>query len=298
MMRCQGNGKISLSRKGGITVRGLCMFRINKPKSNAASAFGMLELIFHGAVRAVRKGHRNAMVGLLMNIFQTVLLILVFWVMGTYLGIMRNAIHGANFVLYIMSGIFMFMTHTKAIGAVARAEGPTSAMMMHAPMNTIVAIASSALSELYLQTLSAAVVLYVYHAAFTPITIHDPVGMMAMFLLAWASGVAIGMIFKAATPWQPEFFGIAASIYSRMNMIASGKMFLVNQMPPNIRNFFDWNPLFHTIDQGRGYVFLNYGPKFTSIEYPLKVLAICVMLGLMGEFYTRKHASVSWGAGK
>jgi ABC-type polysaccharide/polyol phosphate export permease len=298
MIRCQGNGKISLPRNGGTTVRGHPMFRVNRPQTNTASAFGMLELIFHGAVRAVRKGHRNAIVGLLLNIFQTVVLILVFWIMGTYLGIMRNAIHGSNFVLYIMSGVFMFMTHTQAIGAVSRAEGPTSAMMMHAPMNTIVAIASAALSQLYLQTLSAAVVLYVYHAAFTPITIHDPVGMMAMFLLAWASGVAIGMIFKAATPWQPEFFGVATSIYSRMNMIASGKMFLANQMPTKTRNFFDWNPLFHTIDQTRGFVFLNYAPRYTSIDYAVKIMLICMLIGLMGEFYTRKHASISWGAGK
>jgi ABC-type polysaccharide/polyol phosphate export permease len=274
------------------------MFQVTRPKSHATSALGMLELIFHGAVRAVRKGNRNAIVGLLMNILQTVILIMVFWVMGTFLGIMQNAIHGANFVLYIMSGVFMFMTHTKALGAVAKAEGPTSAMMMHAPMNTIVAISSSALSELYLQTLSAAVVLYVYHAAFTPITIHDPVGMMAMFLLAWASGVAIGMIFKAATPWQPAFFGIATALYARANMIASGKMFLANQMPPKTRNFFDWNPLFHTIDQGRGYVFLNYMPRHTTIEYPVRIMLICLLIGLMGEFYTRKYASISWSAGK
>jgi ABC-type polysaccharide/polyol phosphate export permease len=298
MMRHQGNGKISMPRKGDRAARGYLMFVVNRPRSQTTSALGMLELIFHGAVRSVRKGHRNAIFGLLLNILQTVLLILAFWVMGTYLGIMRNAIHGSNFVLYIMSGIFMFMTHVKAIGSVSRAEGPTSAMMMHAPMNTIVAIASSALSELYLQTLSAAVVLYVYHAAFTPITIHDPVGMMAMFILAWASGVAIGMIFKAATPWQPDFFGIATGLYSRINMIASGKMFLANQMPPKIRNFFDWNPLFHTIDQGRGFVFLNYQPRYTSIDYPIKIMVICMIIGLMGEFYTRKHASISWSAGK
>jgi ABC-type polysaccharide/polyol phosphate export permease len=298
MIRRQGNGKISLSGNGGITAQGHPMFRDNRPRTNTTTALGMLELVFHGAVRAVRKSHRNAIVGLLMNIFQTVVLILFFWLLGTYLGVMRNAIHGANFVLYIMSGVFMFMTHIQAISAVSRAEGPTSAMMMHAPMNTIVAIASSALSQLYLQTLSAAVVLYVYHAAFTPITIHDPVGMMAMFLLAWGSGVAIGMIFRAATPWQPEFFGVATSIYARMNMIASGKMFLANQMSPKFRNFFDWNPLFHTIDQTRGFVFLNYGPRYTSIDYPVKVMLICMLIGLMGEFYTRKHASISWGAGK
>ncbi len=274
------------------------MFRVTRPRSTTRTALAMCELIFHGAVRAVRKSHGNAMFGLLMNIFQTVILILFFWFMGTFLGVMRNAIHGANFVVYIMSGIFMFMTHVKAIGAVAGAEGPTSAMMMHAPMNTIVAIASAALSQLYLQTLSAAVVLYVYHAAFTPITILDPVGMMGIFLLSWASGVAIGMIFKAVTPWQPDFFGIACGLYTRINMLASGKMFLVNTLPPKTRNFFDWNPLFHTIDQGRGYIFLNYTPRYTSIEYPLKVVAVCMLIGLMGEFYTRKHASASWGAGK
>ncbi len=274
------------------------MFRVNRPKTHTSTTFDMLELIFHAAVRAVRKGHRNALGGLLMNILQTVILILVFWFMGTYLGMMRNAIHGGNFVVYIMSGIFLFMTHTKAIGAVAKAEGPTSAMMLHAPMNTIVSIASSALSELYLQTLSAAVVLYVYHAAFTPITIDDPAGTMAMFLLAWGSGVAIGMIFKAITPWAPDFFGVFISVYSRANMIASGKMFVANSLPPHIRQYFDWNPLFHAIDQSRGYVFLNYDPRYTTIGYPIKVMCVCLLIGLMAEFYTRKHASVSWGAGR
>ena len=274
------------------------MFRIVRPKTNTRTTLDMLELIFHSAVRAVRKGHRNALGGLLMNILQTVILISVFWFMGAFLGMMRSTIHGANFVLYIMTGIFLFMTHTKAIGSVAKAEGPTSAMMLHAPMNTIVSIASSALSELYLQTLSAAVVLYVYHAAFTPITIDDPVGTVGMFLLAWGSGVAIGMIFKAITPWAPEFFGVFTTIYSRANMIASGKMFVANTLTPHLRSWFDWNPLFHAIDQSRGYAFLNYAPRYTSVDYPIKVMCACLLVGLMAEFYTRKHASISWGAGR
>lgn len=274
------------------------MFRVDRPKTTTGTTFDMFELIFHAAVRAVRKGHRNALGGLIINILQTVILILVFWFMGTYLGFMSAGVHGGNFVLFIMSGIFLFMTHTKAIGAVAKAEGPTSAMMLHAPMNTIVSIASSALSELYLQTLSAAVVLYVYHAAFTPITIDDPVGTVSMFLLAWASGVAIGMIFKAATPWAPDFFGVFSTVYSRANMIASGKMFLANSLPPHIRQYFDWNPLFHAIDQNRGFVFLNYTPRYTNIEYPIWILGACLIIGLMGEFYTRKYASASWSAGR
>jgi len=79
--------------------------------------------------------------------------------------------------------------------------------------------------------LSAIVVLYVYHAAFKPITIYDPVGCLAMMLLAWGSGVAVGMVMQAARPWWPAGISMLATIYQRMNMIFSGKMFVANAAP-------------------------------------------------------------------
>ncbi|NUB45235.1 ABC transporter permease [Fertoebacter nigrum] len=271
------------------------MFRTEVRKSGARTAIGLLELVFHATVRNVRKSHGNALIGLLMNIFQTVLLVVIFFLMFDLLGMRGNAIRG-DFLLYVMSGIFMFMTHAKAMGAVVAAEGPTSPMMKHSPMNPIVSITAAALGSLYTQVLSAGVVLYFYHAIFTPITIDEPVGMMGMFLLSWGSGVGIGMVFLAAKPWQPDVVNIAAQIYMRANMIASGKMFVANTLPGYMLAMFDWNPLFHTIDQGRGFIFLDYYPRYSSIAYPIYVMIACVMIGLMGEFYTRKHASMSWSA--
>jgi ABC-type polysaccharide/polyol phosphate export permease len=271
------------------------MFRPAITKTPAQSALAMLELIFHATVRSIRRSHGNAVIGLLLNILQTVIMVGVFYLMFDLLGLRGNAIRG-DFLLYVMSGIFMFMTHTKAVGAVVGSDGPTSPMMKHSPMNPIIAIASTALGALYMQILSAGVVLFVYHAAFTPVTIFDPVGTFGMFMLAWASGVGVGMVFKAALPWQPDFFGILSTLYQRANMIASGKMFVANMMPTSILVYFDWNPLFHVIDQGRGFVFLNYNPHYSSIQYPVICTVVCVVIGLMGEFYTRKHASSSWGA--
>jgi len=271
------------------------MFRPAVTKGQTRTALALLELIFHATVRNVRKSHGNAVIGLLMNIMQTVLMVLVFYFMFDILGLRGNAIRG-DFLLYVMSGVFMFMTHAKAVGAVVASEGPTSQMMKHAPMNTLVAIAAAAFGALYTQLLSAGVVLYVYHAAFTPITIDDPVGTMAMLMLSWGTGVGIGMIFLAVKPWQPEFVAIASQLYQRANMIASGKMFVANTLPGYMLSIFDWNPLFHTIDQGRGFIFLNYNPHYSSTSYPLKIMLACIMIGLMGEFYTRKHASMSWGA--
>ncbi len=79
-------------------------------------------------------------------------------------------------------------------------------------------------------------------------------------------------------------------------MIASGKMFLANTLPAHMLAMFDWNPLFHAIDQSRGFIFINYNPHFSSISYPIYVGLVCLTIGLMGEFYTRRSASASWDA--
>jgi ABC-type polysaccharide/polyol phosphate export permease len=271
------------------------MFQPAVRRTPTRTAFGMLELVFHASVRNVRKNHGNPVIGLLLNIIQTVMLVAVFFVMFNLLGMRGAAIRG-DFLLYVMSGIFMFMTHIKALSSVAGCDGPTSAMMKHAPMNTFVAITSAALAALYTQVLSATVVLYIYHAAFVPISIHDLPGALGMLILSWSSGAAIGTIVLAMKPWAPDAVGIISQLYQRANMIASGKMFVANTMPSHKLSLFDWNPLFHTIDQGRGFIFLNYHPHYSNYMYPIKVTLVLFVIGLMLESFTRKHASVSWGA--
>lgn len=260
-----------------------------------ASAYTLAELVYHSAVRSVRNAHGNAMLGLLLNISQTLMLVGVFYGMYYFTGWSQSSIRG-DFLLYLMTGVFLFMCHVKALGAVVAAEGPTSAMMKHAPMNTIVSIGAAALGELYIQILSMLVVLFLYHAAWQPLEIHDLLGSLLMFVLAWFSGVAIGTIFLAAKPWSPKTVSMLAQIYSRVNMFASGKMFVANTLPGMMLPYFTWNPLFHIIDQARGYAFLNYNPHYTNVLYPAAVTFACLLVGLMGEFYTRRRASISWNA--
>ena len=273
------------------------LFEQRKPKSTLRSAFAILELIYPATVRNVRQSHGNAIIGLFTSILQTAILVLVFFVMFTVLGLRGMAIRG-DFLLYIMSGIFLFLTHNKAVGAVTGAEGPASPMMQHAPMNTAIAITSSALSSLYIQVLALFVILFVYHVGFTPLVIQQPIQAFGMVLLSWFSGIAVGMVFLALKPWMPGFVGIVQQIYTRANMFASGKMFVANMLPGYMIAMFDWNPLFHCIDQARGFVFINYNPHFSNITYPVVLSLVLITIGLMGEFYTRRQVSLSWSAGK
>ena len=266
-----------------------------KPQTAFGAALAMWEVVYHSIVRSVRKTHNNAFMAIFMNMLQVIIFVMAFYLMFVVLGMRGLALRG-DFLLYIMSGVFLFMVHTKALSAVFSSEGPASPMMQHAPMNTIVAIVAAALGSLYIQLLSLLVILFIYHVAFTPFEIENVGATFGMLMIAWFTGVALGLVLLAIKPWFPSFSTIFVTVYQRINMIASGKMFVANTLPSTMLLMFDWNPLFHCIDQARGFIFINYNPRYTSWEYPIIVAVILLMIGLMGEFYTRRHASLSWSA--
>lgn len=271
------------------------MFYSTAPRTGLGATLRTLELIYHSAVRNVRKTHNNAFLAILMNMLQMAVMVVAFYVMFTILGLRGLALRG-DFLVYIMSGIFLYMTHLKAMGAIVGSDGPASPMMQHAPMNTAISIIGNALSTLYIQVMSMATILFIYHVAMTPLQIDQPIGAFSMLLLAWFTGIGVGMCVLAIKPWFPTFVGVFTTVYQRANMIASGKMFVANTLPGYMLVMFDWNPLFHCIDQARGYAFINYFPRYSSWEYAFWVGLTLLMLGMMGEFYTRKHASISWDA--
>lgn len=271
------------------------MFHKVTPRSGLQSAFAIAELIYHSVVRSVRKSDGNAFMALFNNILTAVIFVLAFYLMFSVLGLRSARLRG-DFLLYMMTGIFLFLTHIKALGAVVGAEGPSSPMMQHAPMNTVISVASAALGSLYIQVLSMLVILFVYHVAFTPFEVDQPIAAFSMLLLAWFTGVSVGLVLLAVKPWAPGFVTIFTTIYQRANMIASGKMFVANSLPPFMLSMFDWNPLFHAIDQCRGFTFINYFPRNSSLQYPITVAVVLLVIGMMGEFYTRQYASKSWNA--
>ena len=266
-----------------------------KRKSTIHAALALAELIYHSIVRDIRKGHGNAIWALISNMLQAVIFVAAFYLMFTVLGLKSAGLRG-DFLLYIISGIFLFLMHIKTIGAIVGADGPSSPMMQHAPMNTFVSIVSAAIGTLYIQVLTLFVILFIYHVAFTPFEIANPVGAFCMLLVAWITGAAIGLVFLSIKPWFPTFVSIFTTVFQRVNMIASGKMFVANTLPAFMLPMFIWNPLFHAIDQCRGFMFINYEPRSTSVEYPIIVAITLIVIGMMAEFYTRQHASSSWNA--
>lgn len=272
------------------------MFAPPQNRTFVSAAFTTLALIYHVAVHNLRKQHRNAAVGLLLEAAKTVVMILGFRLMFHILGMKGSPLRG-DYIVYIMSGIFLYFTNIGAVGAVAGAGSAASAILKHGPMNTAVLITGNALAALYRSSFSAFSVLGLYYL-WQPFELEDPLACYGMLLLAWASGCTIGLLFLSLGAWAPAVTTILTTVYTRANMICSGKLFVANTVPAHILVFFDWNPLFHIIDQARGYAFINYTPHHSTVIYPIYVSIACLMIGLMAEFTTRKAVSISWSASR
>ena len=108
-----------------------------------------------------------------------------------------------------------------------------------------------------MQLLSIIVILGFYYPAFTPFVIEQPLGAFMMFVLAWRSGCAIGLVIYELKPWGPDMVILVQTVFQRLNMVASGKMFVANSLPGSVFVMFTLNPLFHVIDQARGFAFIN-----------------------------------------
>jgi len=235
----------------------------SRRNQNLLQAFhSMSALIYHSTVREVRKSSgNNAVLGLLNEICTSLLMVGMFWIMYTFMGLKGLTIRG-DFMIFLMTGIFLFLTHNKAIGAVMGAANASNPIMKHSRGD---------------------------------LDIYNPVGLILPFFLSWASGCTIGLLFMNLRPLAPKAVGLISTLYKRANMITSGKMIPANLMTAKMVGFFDWNPIFHTIDQARGAAFVNYLPRNSNMDYTIWFVVITLILGLMGERWLSKNMSASWG---
>ncbi len=262
--------------------------------SSKSMFFGTLEfmdLVYHSVVREVRMQSGSATFGIFKEVSTFAVFLGLFYMIAVFLG-SGAAIRG-SVMMFLLTGIILFLTHIKAISSVRAAQTATSAIMMHTPMTVILSILAKSFAGLYLQVIAISLVLLAFWIFGVDLTVNDPAALVLPVFLAWASGIATGMIFMTLGPMFPGIIKTLSPIYQRAQMFTSGKFLPAAYMPSAMIPWFTWNPLFHCIDQARVATFVNYNSSVTSISYPIWFTLSALLFGLMGEFWARKTLSKS-----
>ncbi len=258
-------------------------------------AFAFFDLLYFTIVREVRNesgGH--PVFGILSAVSKILTMILVFYLAFELAGIKASPIRGDT-MMYLLSGFLLFFLHNAGVSKVLSSNSITGGLQQHAPMTSILAISAAAFAALYLHVLAFGILLVILYLITGQVEIAQPAGIILPFLLAWASGVVIGLVLMALKPFAPKLVTTISTVYQRANMITSGKFFVANSLPAYAIPYFAWNPLFHSIDQMRGALFVNYTPHVTTIYYPLYFVLGGLVVGLMIEFWLRRTVSLSTG---
>lgn len=203
--------------------------------------------------------------------------------------LVRTPALGTNFVLFYATGYLpyrMFQSTTRYVGAALKYSRPLLAY-------PVVSWIDSALARFLLNFLTLLLVSYLIitgTAVISGITLtvtFEP--LILAYLFAAALGFGMGLMNCVLSGFLPVWDSIW-SIATRPLFIASGILFLYEEMPPLAQSIIWWNPLMHVTALCRAGFYSMYRPEFVSYIYLLLVTMPLVTLGLV--FMHRYHKDI------
>ena len=246
---------------------------------------------FHYAVAQVRKKAGSTSLGFVKLILTTMAMFV--FMMGLMMLIRMGGSFGVSirgeFLLYVLSGVAMFMTHNKIFGAVADLYKP-DAMLPVLSISRGIMIMGAILENLYMTFVVNFLFYIVICIIYGEIIMDNPFGFAYCYFVLVLWSVSLGLIFQAITPLAPSVFRILANFYKRIGIVTSGKMVPGNLLGAmgKFGGIFLWNPLFHIIDQGRGFIFDQYNPFISTLEYPIKASIIAFTFAIIFNFVSSR----------
>lgn len=84
-----------------------------------------------------------------------------------------------------------------------------------------------------------------------------------------------------------KFWHIAFIIIMLFLYMTAGVLVLPNMMPPVIREWVWYNPVFQCVEWLRSAYYEGYGDAYLSKTYLMSLATVCLFLGLLGERYVR-----------
>ena len=200
--------------------------------------------------------------------------------------IVRTPSLGSNFVLFYATGYLPYIMYTSISSKTAAALNFSRALLAYPSVTWLDAVfgrfclAFLTNTTVFCILVTGILLVVETHVIldFQPIV----VGMVLAALIGLGVGLMNCLLFGLFPVWK-SIWGIV----SRPLMIASGVLFIIEDMPPLVQDILWWNPLIHVTGLVRTGFYPTYHASYISLTYAFAValIAICVGLLLLGSYY-------------
>lgn len=187
---------------------------------------------------------------------------------------------GNNFIFFYASGFLPFHAYQQISVFVARAMKFSKPLLFYPSVTWVDAVlARFFLNALTNVTVACIIFTCIYIFADIPVLIDvGPIliGFALMFLLGFGVGVMNCALLGLFPTWDMIW-----SIATRPLFLASGILFLYEDLPTQVKSILWYNPLLHIVGIARSGLFPSYRPEYTSIPYVLSIALITTVFGLL-----------------
>ena len=251
--------------------------------------YAFLALVYALVVRDLRSEHKNAALGILLSVAQPLVMGLVFYGFMEVVSGGRGQVR-ADRLTFVIIGFTLFFVHIRAASSVAGAL--RADMMNHQRLSPFLLICVRAVGSLYKNMLALLIMIALNYLLRGVYEMQDALLFVSVVFWCWLGGAAAGAVFLALNRYL-SWGSVLQTTYIRIMFFTSGKFFVANKIGGELRPFFDWNPLFHLLDQGRSATFLNYTARTTSMDYAIGVSLAVLVVGFLVEHYVRSNYNAS-----
>lgn len=194
--------------------------------------------------------------------------------------LVRNPPLGNNFIMFYATGYLPFQMYANLAGAAAGCIRFSRPLLQYPAVTWVDAL----LARLLLNALTGALVTLLLLSMLVNLTdtrtlVDLPKALESMCLMALA-GMSIGtlncVLFGLFPVWDRVF-----GIMTRPLLIASGVLFLYDDLPQVAQDILWYNPLLHPIGLMRSAFYPTYRPSYISVEYVLICSIIVLFLGVV-----------------
>lgn len=187
---------------------------------------------------------------------------------------------GTSFILFYATGFLSYDIYNQMMNKITSALKYSQAMLAYPRVTWIDAVfARFALNTLTLSTIFCIVIMGIMIVIETRTVIAiQPI--IVGLILGACLGLGMGMVnclLGGLFPvWQ-----IIWKILTRPMFLASGVLFIYEDMPPLVQDILWWNPVLHVTGYVRTGFYPNYYASYISLEYCFSIALILITVGLL-----------------
>ncbi|MFI3245860.1 MAG: ABC transporter permease [Ferrimonas sp.] len=240
-------------------------------------------LILREALAKYGKSHIGYLWAVLEPLVQVLVLVAIFSAFG------RQSPVGGDLAIFFTTGIVPWLLYSNMASRLSGALGANQALLSYPHVTPFDVLMGRALLEATTMLVVFALIFVALQLMGKAFPIYDLFHvLLGLFVLAVFS-MGVGMINSAIRiyfdSWDKLF-----SAFNRPLYFLSGIFFTAASLPPQAREYLQWNPIFQCIEWVRSGFFSTYQNTYINYGYAIACSAIVFLLGLMLTQFTRHKA--------